>query len=55
MKVWFTIYLIVKALLTFPFKFWNKVGNTTNISKTFTINMAELSFLDLKYLRYRKS
>ena len=47
MKVWFTIHLKIKALLTFPLKFWNEVGNTTKISKTFTINMAELSFLDL--------
>ena len=49
MKVWFTIHLKTKALLTFeiPLKVWNKVGHTTKISKTFTINMAELSFLDL--------
>ena len=47
MKVLYTIHLIIKALRTFLFKLWNKVGNTTKISKTFTINMAELSFLDL--------
>ena len=47
MQVWFTIHLIIKALLTFPIKFWNKVGNTTKISKSFTIKMTELSFLDL--------
>ena len=47
MKVWFTIHLKIKALLTFPLKFWNKVGNTTKIYKTFTIYMTELSFLDL--------
>ena len=47
MKVWLTIHLIIKALLTFALIFWNKVGNTTKISKTFTINMEELSFLDL--------
>ena len=46
MQVWFTIHLILKALLTFPFKFWNKVGKTAKISQTFTINMTELSFLD---------
>ena len=47
MQVWFTIHLIIKALLTFPIKFRNKAGNTTKISKTFTIKMKELSFLDL--------
>ena len=47
MQVWFTIHLIIKAFLTFPIKFWNKVGNTTKISKSFTINMTELSFLDV--------
>ena len=47
MQVWFTIHLIIKALFTFPIKFWNKVENTTKVSKSFTINMTELSFLDL--------
>ena len=47
MQVWLTIHLIIKALLTFPIKFWNKVGDTTKITKSFTINMAELPFLDL--------
>ena len=46
-KYKFGLQFIIKALLTFPIKFWNKVGNTTKISKTFTINMTELSFLDL--------
>ena len=46
MQVWFTFHLNIKALPIFPFKFWNKVGNTAKISKTFTINMTELSFLD---------
>ena len=45
MQVGFTIYLILKVLLTFPFKFWNKVGNTTKISKTFTIDMTRVVFL----------
>ena len=35
MQVWFTIYLIIKALFTFPMKFWNKVRNTTNMKRDF--------------------
>ena len=47
MQVWYTIHLIIKASLTFPFKFWNKAGNTTKkIATTFTTDMVELSFLD---------
>ena len=47
MQGWFTIHEIIKDLLTFPFKFWNQVGNTTKMPKTFTTDTIELSFLDL--------